>query len=188
MSGNFVSSQVWQSWSMCFSAIVIWIYPCIVIVRPKIKNSLFGFCDWPTCFGATQNFFLTFLEFFLFFFFFDSVVLALRFITISDISVTSNTVNICMCKIDWTLANNQYRFFKGKLKRLISDRRSFSRDLKLPPVARGKQTGNPKICKRKFAAEENKNIPHKYLIVRYLSATMLIKKKNRGIQHWGLCR
>ena len=42
---------------------------------------------------------------------------------------------------------------------------------------------NPKICIRKVAAEENKNIPHKYLIVRYLSATILIKII-REIQHW----
>ena len=67
-------------------------------------------------------------------------------------------------------------FFIGKLKRLISDR-SFLRDLELPPVARGKQIGNPKICKRKAAAEENKNIPHKCLIVRYLSGNNADKNR-----------
>ena len=44
-----------------------------------------------------------------FFFFFDSVCLAFRFSTFSNISVHSNTMRVLrLLEIDWTLAFNQY--------------------------------------------------------------------------------
>ena len=67
-----------------------------------------AFATDPRVLVRLQNFFLPFWKvFFFFFFFFDSVVLVLRFITISDISVNSNTIRVYACvKIDWILKVN----------------------------------------------------------------------------------